>query len=137
MGNQRGRAILSRRRRSAETFGSLARKESAGVYVSHKRGLVGWWIPKKRNLYECRVSARQFAIDADLVIGALANQSGVLVLGRERQVPVDILPPLRFETLALLADVQEGQQGRLAQSYERNHALAGRIAEEKDWAQSS
>lgn len=119
---------------SAETFGSLARKESAGVYVSHKRGLIGWWIPRKRNLYECRVSARQFAIDADLVIGALANQSGVLVLGRERQVPVDILPPLRFETLALLADVQEGQQGSLAQSYERNHALAGRIAGEKDWA---
>lgn len=118
----------------AETFNSLSRQESAGVYVSHKRGLVGWWIPKKRNLYECRVSARQFTLDADLIIGALSNQSGLLVVGREREVPVDILPPLRFETLALLAEVQEGQQGRLAQSYERNHAFAGRISDGKDWA---
>ncbi|HSE19482.1 MAG TPA: hypothetical protein VLB46_20635 [Pyrinomonadaceae bacterium] len=119
---------------AAETFASLSRQLSSGVYVSHKRGLIAWWIPKKRNLHECRVSARQFALDADLVIGALANQSGVLVLGREREVPVDILPPLRFETLALLADVQEGQYGHLAQSYERNHDFAGRIAERKDWA---
>src|SRR5215213_6556156 len=118
----------------AETLSSLSRQASSGVYVSHKRGLIGWWIPRKRNLYDCRVSARQFALDADLIIGALANQSGLLVVGREREVPVDILPPLRFETLALLADVQEGQQGSLAHSYERNHAFAGRIAEDKDWA---
>lgn len=118
----------------AETFQSLSRQQSSGVYVSHKRGLIGWWIPKKRNLYECRVPARQFALDADLIIGALANQAGVLVVGREREVPVDILPPLRFETLALLADVQEGQRGGLAQSYQRNAAFAGRIGEGKDWA---
>jgi len=119
---------------AAETFSSLTRQGSSGVYVSHKRGLIGWWIPRKRNLYECKVSARQFALDADLIVGALANESGVLVVGREREVPVDILPPLRFETLALLADVQDGQQGMLAQSYERNHAFAGRIGEGKDWA---
>lgn len=118
----------------AETFSSLNRQGSSGVYVSHKRGLIGWWIPKKRNLYECKVSARQFALDADLIVGALANESGVFVVGREREIPVDILPPLRFETLALLADVQDGQQGMLAQSYERNHAFAGRIGEGKDWA---
>jgi len=69
-----------------------------------------------------------------LIVGALANESGVFVVGREREIPVDILPPLRFETLALLADVQDGQQGMLAQSYERNHAFAGRIGEGKDWA---
>lgn len=118
----------------AATFSGLSRQGASGVYVSHKRGLIGWWIPKKLNLYDCRVSARQFALDSDLVIGALANQSGLFVVGREREVPVDILPPLRFETLALLADAQEGQQGSLAQSYERKHAFAGRIAEQKDWA---
>jgi len=118
----------------AETFSSLNRQGASGIYVSHKRGLIGWWIPRKRNLYECKVSARQFSLDADLIVGALANESGVFVVGREREVPVDILPPLRFETLALLADVQDGQQGMLAQSYERNHAFAGRIGEGKDWA---
>lgn len=118
----------------AETLASLATEQSSGVYVGRQRGLVGWWIPKKRNMYECRVPARQFALDADLVLGALANSSGIFVLGRERIVPVDVLPPLRFETLAMLADVQEGQRGSLAQSYERRRPFAGRIDEGKDWA---
>jgi hypothetical protein len=119
---------------SAETFSSLSRQTTAGVYISHKRGLIGWWIPKKRNMYECRASARQFALDSDLIVGALANQSGVFIVAREREIPVDVLPPLRFETLALLADVQEGQRGALAQSYQRNHDFAGRVPEGKDWA---
>lgn len=119
---------------NAETLTTLAAERSSGVYVSKRRGLVGWWIPKKRHIYECRSAARQFSLDADLVLGAIANPSGVLVLGRERVAPVDILPPLRIETLTLLADAQQGQQGMLAQSYERNHAFAGRIEDGKDWA---
>lgn len=118
----------------AETLANLAAEQSSGVYVSRQRGLVGWWIPKKRNMYECRVPARQFALDADLILGALANKSGIFILGRERIAPVDVLPPLRFETLAMLADVQEGQGGSLAQSYERRRPFAGRIDEGKDWA---
>lgn len=117
-----------------ETLSSLAAEESSGVYISRQRGLVGWWIPKSRNIYDCRIPARQFTIDADLILGALANRSGIFIVGREREVPVDVLPPLRFETLALLADVQRGQQGSLAQSYERRHEFAGRIEGGNDWA---
>ncbi len=117
-----------------ETLASLAAEQVSGAYISHKRGLVGWWIPKKRNIYECRIPARQFALDADLIIGAIWNSSGIFVLGRERIVPVDVLPPLRFETLALLADVQDGQKGMLAQSYERLHEFAGPLGDGKDWA---
>jgi hypothetical protein len=119
---------------NAETLTTLSTEHSSGVYISKRRGLVGWWIPKTRHIYECRVQARQFALDADLVLGAIANRSGMFVLGRERIVPVDILPPLRIETLTLLADVQDGQRGMLAQSYERNHPFAGRVADGKDWA---
>jgi hypothetical protein len=118
----------------ATALANLSAEQSSSVYVSHRRGLIGWWIPKKRNLYECRIPARQFALDADLIVGAVANESGTFVLGRERIVPIDILPPLRFETLTLLADVQKGQMGHLAQSYERNRPYAGRIGVDKDWA---
>lgn len=119
---------------NAVTLTTLAAERSSGAYVSKRRGLVGWWIPQKRHIYECRAAARQFALDADLVLGAIANSSGIFVLGRERVVPVDILPPLRIETLTLLADAQQGQRGMLAQSYERNHEFAGRIDDGKDWA---
>lgn len=118
----------------ATVLANLSAEKSSGVYVSHRRGLVGWWIPKKRNLHECRVPARQFTLDSDLIVGAVANESGIFVLGRERILPVDIFPPLRFETLTLLADVQKGQNGHLAQSYERNSPYAGRIRDGKDWA---
>ncbi len=118
----------------AESLISLAKEASSGVYISRRLGLIGWWIPQTRHIYECRVQARQFSLDADLIIGGIANQWGIFVLGRERIVPVDILPPLRIETLTLLADVQDGQQGMLAQSYERNHDFAGRIEDGKDWA---
>ncbi|HXQ72376.1 MAG TPA: hypothetical protein VN844_17905, partial [Pyrinomonadaceae bacterium] len=117
-----------------ETLASLAAEASSGVYISRQRGLVGWWIPKVRNIYDCRIPARQFSLDADLILGALANRSGIFIIGREREVPVDVLPPLRFETLALLADVQRGQQGSLLQSYERQRQFAGRIEGGKDWA---
>jgi hypothetical protein len=118
----------------ATVLSNLSAEQSSSVYVSHRRGLVGWWIPKKLNLNDCRVPGRQFTLDADLIVGAVANESGVFVLGRERILPVDILPPLRLETLTLLADVQKGQMGHLAQSYERNRRYAGRIGDEKDWA---
>jgi hypothetical protein len=117
-----------------ETLASLASETASGVYLSKRRGLIGWWIPKARHIYECRVQARQFSLDADLIVGAIANSSGILVLGRERVVPVDILPPLRVETLVLLADVQQGQNGALFQSYERRHDFAGRIGSGYDWA---
>ncbi len=119
---------------SPETLAGLASSSASGVYISSRRGLIGWWIPKGRNIYECRIPARQFALDADLVIGAIATNSGILVLGRERIVPVEVLPPLRFETLALLADVQNGQEGALKQSYERKRPFAGTIEGERDWA---
>lgn len=118
----------------AISWARLATQQSSSVYFTLKGGLIGWWIPKGYNLRDCKSQARQFSLDADLIIGALANAAGILVLGRERVVPVDLLPPLRVETLILLADIQQGQAGELKQSYERNHAFAGRIEDGRDWA---
>jgi len=106
----------------------LFAQPGCGVYRSLQRGLIGWWIPDGYTLNDCRVQARQFTLDSDLIVGALANSKGMLVLGRERVAPVELLPPLRVETLELLANVQRGQAGALAQSYERTRPFAGVVA---------
>jgi hypothetical protein len=75
------------------------------VYASDPGGLVAWWIPKSVSINDCGVQARQFAIQSDLIIGALGDDRGVLVLGRERLAPAELLPPLRFETMVSLCGV--------------------------------
>jgi hypothetical protein len=75
--------------------------------------------------------ARQFVLDSDLVLGAVAGEKGVLVLGRERVAPLGVLPPLRVETLELLNGIRDDQ---LAQSYQRGHPLATLVTKGKDWA---
>jgi hypothetical protein len=89
----------------------LFEQKVSGVFYRDAGGLVGWWLPKGRTVDESRVPARQFALDSDLIVGALSNPKGLLVLGRERIVP-----------------------GELKQSYERRHLFAGRIDGNKDWA---
>lgn len=115
-------------------FQKLFDQKVSGVFYGDHGGLVAWFIPRKRTIDDCHVQARQFSLDSDLVVGALSNDQGILVLGRNRLIPVDVLPPLRVETLSLLGAVQQGQSGRLAQSYERNHLFAGRFEGRKDWA---
>ncbi|HEV7572303.1 MAG TPA: hypothetical protein VGQ21_12470 [Thermoanaerobaculia bacterium] len=119
---------------NAVTASEIVQASGSKVYVSRSRGLVAWWLPKTVSVTDCRVQVRQFAIDSDLVIGAAAKPTGLIILGRERQVPVDLLPPLRYETVELLAAVQHGSKGQLAQSYERLHPFAGRLSNGRDWA---
>lgn len=56
-------------------------------------------------IYNCfRASARRFALDTDMIIGAYGDTTGVLaIIGREREIPVTICPPLRAETILLMA----------------------------------
>lgn len=116
------------------SFQQLFEQKISGVFYGDRGGLVAWFIPQGRTVDECRVQARQFLLDSDLIVGAFSKNHGILVLGRDRIIPVDQLPPLRVETLSLLAAAQQGQSGKLAQSYERNYLFAGRIEGNKDWA---
>lgn len=75
--------------------------EVSAVYRSSRRGLVAWWIPAGAPIDGCRAQARQFALDSDLIVGSIGNAAGTLLVGRERIVPVDSLPPLRVETIVL------------------------------------
>jgi hypothetical protein len=116
------------------TFAQLTAEKASGVFNTQQRSLVVWWIPKIQTVEDCRIQARQFALDSDLIVGAVSKPTGLLVLGRVRSVPVDILPPLRVETISLLSAVAKGQAGELKQSYERRHPLAGKYIDHRDWA---
>lgn len=78
------------------------------------------------------INARKFSIDTDLILGAFGNKGkNVAIIARKRMVPVDILPPLRLETIELLCTTRNKN---LAQSYERYHVFAGKTESQKDVA---
>jgi hypothetical protein len=95
-------------------------------------GLVVWWVPTGKELDAWWAEARQFTLEADLLLGALTDsQKGLLFVGRARQTTFDRLPPLRVETLLMLSKVKEPS---LAQSYERRHPLVYGVSDGHDWA---
>jgi hypothetical protein len=104
----------------------------SGVFLSRSRGLVVWSLPQGADLARHRARARQFAVDTDLLLGAIGRADHVAIVGRERATPIRAMPPLRVETIELLASV--GASDELAQSYERNRIFAGRFDDEWDWA---
>lgn len=111
----------------------MMRHASPGIYRSTPAGFVIWCIPKGRPLEEYSTEARQFALDSDLLVGAIANQQSAVLIGRARSIPVTELPPIRVETIMQLAATK---QDELGQSYERNFMFAGRIRSDspQDWA---
>ena len=113
------------------TLRDIMKDGPPGVFACAEERLVAWAIPRRKDLTGLRAHARQFAVESDLVIGALSNIEHLAVVGRERRVPRHILPPLRTETLMLLAGTGLGE---LAQSYERNTLFAGKMPDGKDWA---
>lgn len=115
---------------SSKSLKAILRDGRSGVFVSDDPGLVVWSFPRHQSLSDYQIEARQFALDSDLVLGAVANENQVAVVARERAVPVDLLPPLRVETIMMLAAADTDE---LAQSYERMHILAGKFDENGGW----
>ena len=102
------------------------------VLMSKQPGFVVWVM----NIGYCdtkefSLSARKFSLDSDLIFGAIATSNKVAIIARERCVPIYELPPMREETLRLLAGTDEEE---LAQSYERTSLLAGKLPGGKDYA---
>jgi hypothetical protein len=104
-----------------------------GVFESDQPGIVIWSVKRNGDLGEDEIEAREFALDSDLIVGAVASKDQVAIVGRERVLPIDVLPPLRTETILLLASANTDQLG---QSYERLNLFAGKYDESKnlDWA---
>ena len=128
----------------------LLERRLRGTYQSLDGRLVAWVIDPVSGFVESdpdsqhldwveREDFRRFTLDSDIVIGAIRDRTTkyFAVIGRARKVPLDALPPLRYEMVRRLA-AASSEDRSLAQSYERKHALAGRLNdgthEGWDWA---
>lgn len=75
------------------------------LYFSKKRGFVVWILDSISVLQTDSVflkTARSFALDTDIILGYIFVNGKVAIIGRERELPVNILPPLRSETIRQL-----------------------------------
>jgi hypothetical protein len=112
------------------TIENLFKAKKTGVFFSENPGFVAWSISKKSDLKDQQSFIRQFTLDADLILGALADSSMLVIIGREREAPLEELPPLQVESILLLASVSEKE---LSQSLDVNDFLAGKMNNGRDW----
>ncbi len=87
------------------------------LYFSKKRGFVAWVVDSIGILKTDSVflkTARKFALDTDIVLGSIFEDGKVAIIGREREVSVNILPPLRSETIRQLLTCNNRPQARLS-----------------------
>ncbi len=115
----------------AERFAANA----SGVFASD--GIEVLLLDRKADLAGQGAALRRFEIDADLIVGAIAdNADHLAIVGRQRTTSLTVLPPLRTETILLVASASG--EAELAQSYERNRVFAGKLPTGpqagKDWA---
>lgn len=94
-----------------------------GVFQNHDRTLMLWAFDRTRKIADFEAEFRRFAVGSDLILGAVGSQKTVVIVGRGRVESLSHLPPLRSETVLLLAGSREAE---LAQSYERNDLLSGK-----------
>jgi len=112
------------------TIDKIFKTHKKGVFFSENPGFVAWAIEKKSDLKEQLNYIRQFTLDADLILGALADSSMLVIIGREREASLATLPPLQVESILLLASVTEKE---LSQSLDVNDFLAGKMKSGRDW----
>jgi hypothetical protein len=119
------------------TIGKLISADKTGTFSSSpQHGLVILILDRRKNFEDFRAEFRKFALETDVLFGAVEYEPNYLLfVGREREVPITIMPPLRFETAHILACATVKD---LAQSYERNQIFAGRLNkgayQGMDWA---
>lgn len=101
-----------------------------GVFFSQLPGFVAWSMPKNTDLDSTLSNIRRFVLDADLILGALADSSTLVIVGREREASLQELPPLYVESILLLASVSEKE---LSQSLDVNDFMAGKMKNGRDW----
>ncbi len=112
------------------TVSSMFEQQRRGVFFSREPGLVAWSIRRDSDLSEQTADIRRFALDADLVLGALRDSTTLVVVGREREVPLEVLPPLRVESILLVASISSKE---LSQSLDVNDCMAGKMSNGRDW----
>ncbi len=112
------------------TIRDIFKQKRYGVFFSRVPGLVAWCIRRNSDLYERVSDIRRFALDADLILGALRDSATLVVIGREREASLETLPPLRVETVLLIASISSKD---ISQSLDINDCLAGKMPDGRDW----
>ena len=112
------------------TVSDMFLKQRRGVFFSREPGLVAWSIRRDSDLSEQVGDIRRFALDADLILGALRDSTTLVVIGREREASLETLPPLRVETVLLVASISSKE---LSQSLDINDCMAGKMGNGRDW----
>jgi len=108
----------------------LMATHARGVFFSRQPGFVAWALAKNADIDAQKGDIRQFTLDADLILGAIADSTTLVVIGRERQSPLCELPPLQPESILLLASTTEKE---LSQSLDVNDLMAGKMVNGRDW----
>lgn len=108
----------------------IFKQKRRGVFFSQLPGFVAWAIEKKADLKAQESDVRQFVLDSDLILGGLSDSSTLVVIGREREAPLNELPPLDVESVLLLAATSEKE---LSQSLDVNDLMAGKMKNGSDW----
>jgi hypothetical protein len=122
---------------SATTWNGLMSARSAGAYRSADGALVLLTFPEAllkdpSGPQELKAAFRRYAVASDATIGAAWAGGQVALVGRGRTHSLAQIPPLRFETFALLATQR---RDALHQSYERTNTMAGKLINlDFDWA---
>lgn len=112
------------------TVSDMFSQKRRGVFFSREPGLVAWSIRRDSDLSKQTADIRRFALDADLILGALRDSTTLVVIGRERETPLEVLPPLRVETVLLIASISSKE---LSQSLDVNDCMAGKMSNGRDW----
>ena len=94
--------VPSKADQSLEQLSSKDIYKSNELFYSKKRGFILWIIDPITIFHSdtlFRSNARKFALDTDLIVHTIYRDNKLIIVGREREVPVTILPPLRCETI--------------------------------------
>lgn len=112
------------------TVNQMFKQKRRGVFFSKAPGLIAWSIRRDADLIQQVGDIRRFALDADLILGALRDSTTLVIIGRERESSLDELPPLRVETVLLIASISSKE---LSQSLDINDCMAGKMTDGRDW----
>jgi len=108
---------------------TILQNQIKGVFFCESANYVIWSLPKG-DISSRKEDIRQFALDADVILGAISNENMLVVIGRERKTTLSELPPLRTEMIGILASTTETE---LSQSLDILDLLCGRMSNGKDW----
>ncbi|MDD2437895.1 MAG: hypothetical protein PHG27_04295 [Massilibacteroides sp.] len=112
------------------SFNELLNSPKAGVYASNDSTFIIWSIPYGNQAGFSRENIGKFTIESDIILGAISNSKTLIVIGRARQCSYAELPPLRIETIEMLAGTKNEN---LSQSLNIAELITGKMDNGADW----